>query len=178
MKIKIYIIFLTAIFGMISAEQLNAQGGVVESRHKVYSIYLYNFTKYIQWPDSNKSGDFIIGILGDTGMENEIKAMAKKKNVNGRKINVTNYASVDEIKENCNILVIANSSSNLLSDVLKATANQPTLIVTNKDGLGRYGSLINFVTQNDKPTFELNLSAFEKRDLNLAQQLKTIGIVL
>ena len=35
-----------------------------EANAKIKAIYIYNFTKYIEWPDSYKEGSFVIGFIG------------------------------------------------------------------------------------------------------------------
>ena len=35
------------------------------SAEEVYSMMVYNFTKYVQWPDHAGSGEFIIGVVGN-----------------------------------------------------------------------------------------------------------------
>ena len=34
--------------------------------YAIHANIIYRFTKYIDWPDSKKSGDFIIGIIGES----------------------------------------------------------------------------------------------------------------
>jgi hypothetical protein len=98
--------------------------------------------------------------------------------VNGRTIVVKKYVSLNEMDQKCNILYIAYDSSNLLSSVLQKVGEKSTLIITQKDGLGRTGSLINFVSVSGKPRFEINVSALTRSRLRCAQQLMTIAIVI
>lgn len=161
-----------------SMTKLQAQQSFEDTRYQVYSIFIYNFTKYIQWPDEYNSGEFIIGVFGETKLIKELDKLAQLRNVNGRKIVVKTYNSIKEVDAKCHILFIDVTQSNNLSDVLEKTKTRSMLIVTNKDGLGKTGSLINFTTLEGKPTFEMNVSAIEKRNLKFAQQLKTLAIVI
>jgi hypothetical protein len=153
---------------------------IEETKFQIYSIFIYNFSKYIQWPDNyNSDGDFTIAILGDSKIENELKKLASIRKVNGRNISIEIYKSVKDISDKgSHILFIPSESSNSLSEVLKKTNGTSTLIVTDKDGLGKTGSLINFVYQNGKPTFEMNLQALSKRSFKYEQQLKAIAVVI
>jgi hypothetical protein len=36
--------------------------------HEVYSMMVFNFLKYIQWPAGSGSGEFVIGVVGNTEM--------------------------------------------------------------------------------------------------------------
>ena len=35
------------------------------SAHEVYSMMVFNFTKYVQWPDHSASGEFVIAVIGN-----------------------------------------------------------------------------------------------------------------
>ncbi|MDZ7605227.1 MAG: YfiR family protein [Cyclobacteriaceae bacterium] len=65
---------------------------------------MYNFSKYVKWPDNMNSGKFVIGVLGSSVMHNELKAMAASKNVNGLPIEVRQFNSVAEVR-NCHIFI-------------------------------------------------------------------------
>ena len=166
------------IIGSFQGHAAWAQGKPEETENKVYSIFIYNFTKYINWPEEYNKGEFIIAVLGETDLSEEFSKMAKIKNVGNRRMVIKKYATVNDIEEKCHILFIPTKNSSLLSATLKKTKGQPTLIITHKDGLGRAGSLINFVSSSGKFRFELNLSALEKNGLKCAQQLKTLAIVI
>ncbi len=155
-----------------------AQNNFKKPENRVQSIYIYNFTKYIQWPEEYNTGDFVIGVLGETDLVEELQKLAREKKVNGRTILIKKYASLDNIDKKCCILYIASTSSNLLSNALQKTTGRSTLIITQKDGLGKIGSFINFVSVNGKPKFEINVSALERGKLRCTQQLMTIAIVI
>jgi hypothetical protein len=46
---------------------------------KFKAIFIYNFTKYINWPASE--GDFVINVLGDEAITREMGEIATKKTV-------------------------------------------------------------------------------------------------
>ena len=52
------------------------EDGPGEVTYRVHSIYIYNFMKEIQWPDEYNKGNFVIGMLGNADMENELRKMA------------------------------------------------------------------------------------------------------
>jgi hypothetical protein len=169
---------LVLLCGLLSSQEVYAQGKVEETENKVHSILIYNFTKYINWPEEYNKGDFIIGVLGETDLVGELQKMAKEKNVSNRRMVIKKYSSVNDIDSKCNILFIATGSSNLLSSALRKTQGHPTLVISHKDGLGRAGSLINFVSSNGKYRFEINLNAMDQNGLKCAQQLKTLAILI
>lgn len=147
---------------------------------KIYSMYMYHFTKYFLWPSNANREEFVIGILEEKSSEitKALQEMASTRQVNGQKIAVREYHSLQNIDLDCHILYVPYESSNLLSDVLVKTQSHPILVISAKEGLGKVGSPVNFVTVNGKPCFELNEDALKKRALKFAQQLKAIAIVI
>ncbi len=180
LKIK-NIAFFWGVF-LILADSVTAQSPSIEEFEKaqmqVQAIYIYNFTQYFIWPAENNTEDFVIGVLGDTKIIEEFNKMAKLRKVNGRNIRIKKFVSPAEIDGNCHILYLPYEFSNHLSDVMNETLHSSTLIVSCKEGLGKFGSTVNFTAVEGKPTFELNLDAIKKRNLKCAQQLKSIAILL
>ncbi|WP_218127138.1 YfiR family protein [Catalinimonas alkaloidigena] len=141
------------------------------AERRVQSIFISNFTRYIQWPEGANQGTFCIGFLGTNHLQQEVEAMAKTKTVNGRPMRVAQYGQPGEIPEQCHMLIISPENSHQLAEVLRRTRGKPMLIVTQKDGLGKAGSLINFISIDGQPTFEVNVGALEQNQLRCAQQL-------
>ena len=151
---------------------------VLAQDYKFHSIFIYNFTKYIVWPEEATRGNFVIGVLGKSNIKNALDVMAKTKKVKGnRSIKVVEYSGVDDIG-NCHILFIPMASSANF-DVIKAKmTDKPVLLITEKEGLGKKGSGINFVERNGKWRFELNRVAVEKNNLKVAKELTLLAILV
>ncbi len=174
---KLLYMVLVLLLGALSETVVLAQTNPGEATYKVQTIFIYNFTKYVQWPGEYNIGDFVIGVLGETKLDEELKKMAVAKTVNGRKIVIKKYASINEVDKKCHILFLAAESSDLLNSVIQKTRGTSTLVVTEKNGSTKFGSLINFVSdKTGKPRFEMNLGAFEKSRLKYDSKLKSVAI--
>ena len=58
-----------------------------EANAKIKAIYIYNFTKYIEWPETYREGNFVVGVLGTSvPLVNELNKMATSKTVGTQKI--------------------------------------------------------------------------------------------
>ncbi|MGC4023514.1 MAG: YfiR family protein [Cyclobacteriaceae bacterium] len=78
-----------------------------QSQNFMYSVYMFSFAKYVQWPPEESQGDFEITVLGESPALPELKAMADKKKANGiRTIRVTKISSLAEYKK-CHVLYVA-----------------------------------------------------------------------
>jgi YfiR/HmsC-like len=144
---------------------------------KIKVIFIYNFTKYIEWPSSYKNGDFVIGVLGHASLLPDLEILAKTKTIGSQKCVVKSFATVADIQK-CHILFIPVEKSDELDAVLKKIKGLSTLVVTEKAGLARRGSVINFVNVENKQKFELNKTNASKNGLVVSSNLLSLGITV
>lgn len=148
------------------------------SNAKIKATFIYNFTKYIVWPEQYKQGNFVIGVLGTTSFYNDLTTLLSKKSVLDQKFEIKNYTSVEAVSGVCHILFITSENSYMLPDVIKKLKGKSTLIVTEKSGLAKQGSGINFVVDNNKQRFELNKNNVEKYSLRVSSTLTSLAIAI
>ena len=41
--------------------------------HEIHAAMLYNFIKYVQWPNEGEGGEFVVGVLGEDDVFNTLK---------------------------------------------------------------------------------------------------------
>lgn len=147
-----------------------------EANAKIKTIYIYNFTKYIEWPASYKEGNFVVGVLGSSPpLVNELNKMAVSKTVGTQKFEIKAVSTAAECA-NCHIVYILSDNSSQLSDVLGKVKGKSALIVTDKSGLATKGSAINFFIDGNKQKIELNRSNIEKYKLKVASTLVEMSV--
>jgi hypothetical protein len=150
--------------------------GLAQS-HKLHSVFIYSFTRYVIWPDDYNQGDFEIVVLGDSPILDELKALAQAKKVGERTIKITRISSIAEIRK-CNILFVPSNHSGQLNDVINKINNQSVLVITEEPGLGAKGSDINFIMKDGKLAFELNQTAASKHNLKISNTLTGMAILI
>lgn len=62
----------------------------VDTNAKLKAVFMYNFTKYIEWPKAYQTGYFVFGIVGDTPLYDELTKMAQTKKIGNQPILVKN----------------------------------------------------------------------------------------
>ncbi|PZR32059.1 MAG: DUF4154 domain-containing protein [Azospira oryzae] len=145
--------------------------------HEVYSMMVFNFIKYVQWPDHDKSGEFVIGVVGNNDIYNTLTTWYGGKAKGTKTYVVKKFNSAAEIGE-CHLVFIDKSKSGEFENVKNKVNGKGTLVVTDKGGLGEKGSCINFKTVNDKLRFELNQQAIEASNLKVSGALSSMAILI
>lgn len=139
------------------------------------SLFVYNFAKNIEWPVNYRQGDFVITVLGNSTIQNELQQNVKGKQSGNQTIQVTHAANLSSVGK-CHILYIPSGQSNLLEAAEKQLSGMPTVIVTEKNGLILQGSDINIIQLDGKLQFEINPKRLENKKLTASRTLLNLGI--
>lgn len=149
-----------------------------EKNYKAYSVYVYNFIKYIEWPEESKKGDFVIAVIGNSPITTELKTLAATKKAGGQTIVIKQFATVVEVDQ-CQILYISAGKSSVLKEAMEKTKNMSALLIAEREGLAKKGAGINFVTLEDETLkFEVNKKVIEAHNLKIPKVLVSLGLVV
>jgi hypothetical protein len=146
-------------------------------KEKYQSIFIYNFSKYVKWPEGSVSGKFVIGVFGSSGIKQELDEMATTKNVGGTPIQVLQFSTTAGIEE-CHILYLVSSESGRIAQIIEAVKGKPVLVVTDKPGMWGKGAAINFVELDGKIKFEINQQVTEAHGLKVSSSLTNLAIIV
>lgn len=138
---------------------------------KLKAAFIYQFTRLLDWCPDGKSGDFTIGIVGnDDEIARELNAL-DGRNVGAQNIKVLKFASTADIIS-CNIVVLPNSQSSQLPQVVNKTKSMScVLVICDKEGAINNGAGISFVSDGGKLSFEVNTEILKERKIKISQQL-------
>jgi hypothetical protein len=148
-----------------------------ETDYKIQANIIYRITKYIDWPVNKKAGDFIIGVVGESPLYDDLKSLSINKTVGGQRIVVVKMSPTANSYD-CHMLFISEEESSSLKKIAILTASAPVLIISESDGLARKGSCINFITVDDRLKLEINKNNVEQRNLGIASELIELGIII
>ena len=104
---------------LLSGFKLESGLQKVDTNAKIKACFIYNFTKYIEWPTVDQSGEFLIGILGENAsLYNQLDQMSKVKKVNNRSFSVATFGDLNSV-EKVHILYIPAENTSLLQSAVK-----------------------------------------------------------
>ena len=145
---------------------------------KSKAIFIYNFTRYFEWPENMKSGNFIIHVIGsNSNITQELNKMAGLKQIGNQKLEIKNSGGIDmSIKPH--IIYILNDASDVLKEVASKFKGKGALIVTEKNGLCKLESALNFVAVDNKAKFEYNKGNAISAGLKTRDELKNLAVAV
>ena len=164
---------LAALVMMVSSAVFSQERPI----HEVYSMMVFNFVKYIQWPAGDNSKEFVIGVVGNTEIYNTLTTWYAGKPKGAKTYVIKKFNNASEVTD-CQVIFIDKTKSNEFDAVNNKVRGKGTLVVTDRAGLGSRGSCINFKTVDEKLRFELNQQAMEASNLKVAGALSSMAILI
>jgi len=154
-------------------------GQTVYREYKLKAVFLYNFAKFVTWPDSafeNDQSPLVIGVLGE-GPLNEALKFIEGKSAQNRTVIIKKFNTENDI-DNCHILYLSSSQNVRMNQLLKnGLSKRDILTVGSMKQFTQIGGVINFVSEKNKLKFEISRKSAERAHLTLSSQLLTLAIV-
>jgi hypothetical protein len=147
------------------------------SENHVKALFLYNFAKYVQWPDevfSNPGAPITIGIVGDDNFGRNLRDVVQGRTINGRGFAIKHLLATDD-PAGCQILFISNSESSHIAQILTNAAAKPVLTVGEDKAFSEDGGIIDFVLKNGNVRLEINLDSADKAGLKISSRLLSVA---
>ena len=157
--------------------------------YQVKAAFLYNFLMFVDWPQEkmdDSNSPIIIGIIGIDPFDGAFEPVKDKK-ANGKQVIVKHFEPFKEMKKNgntaeygkkiedvrkCHLLFICRSEAERLKEILDLVRGYSVLTVADMpDFIEPYEGMINFIMEDKKVRFEINLAAAQQANLKIRSQL-------
>jgi hypothetical protein len=170
-----------ALIGLpLNAAGADAASGGPAREYEIKAAFLYNFTKFIEWPAhsfADAGAPIVIGVLGDSPCAEALERLVKDRKVNGRAIVVRRIASAEEAKVT-HLLFVGSAQEAQFAGLEPAIESLPVLTVGESPGFATLGGTIAFVPQDDKVRFEINIGVADRAGLKISAQLQKLATVI
>ncbi len=143
------------------------------NEYEVKAMFVFNFIKYVEWPETNTNAEFIIGVIGESEITEPLERIAFQKKAGNKKIIVRKLTADDDTY--CNIIIVSHSRSGKLEQVEKKYTNRGCLIISDESPRS---AAINLINRDNKIRFEINQSMIKSGGVKIASQLLSLAIAV
>jgi hypothetical protein len=157
-----------------------ASGGMVSHEYPLKAIFMLNFARFTAWPTkalADPKAPFVIGVLGDDPFDGILEDAVHEENWNGHPISVQRYARLEDIRT-CHVLFISESETWHVPKILAALKTKAILTVTDIDGGEAGGVIVQFVTDNNKIRFKINVDSLREANLTMSSKLLRLAEIV
>jgi len=153
-----------------------AQGNSIE--YKIKAGYLYNFTKFVSWPE-NESETFNLCIIGKDPFGSIINPI-EKRSVKNKPIRLFRFKSISDVKH-CHIIYFGVSDKQWrkddfsLGNILTVGSLENSLMTGETKKFTQAGGMFAFFLKEGKVKLHINLQALKKSNLEVSAKLMEIA---
>ncbi|HVR99808.1 MAG TPA: YfiR family protein [Thermoanaerobaculia bacterium] len=147
-----------------------------ELEYQVKAAFLYNFTKFVEWPAeafANERSPIVLCVAGEDRLGRSLEALVRGETVGGRSLVVDRAAGNYRA---CHLLFVGQSERERFSQVLDGVQGGDVLTVGEAPGFLEAGGLINFVMEKGKVRFAIHQAAAERSRLKISSKLMRLAI--
>jgi hypothetical protein len=136
---------------------------------------LYNFVQFVRWPAGfvPSEQELVLGILGRDPLQEWLLDLAAEGSRSGS-IKTVQLGSLQELaaqKHKLQVLYIGRTAQKNLPAILQVLDGLPVLTVSDDELFIKQGGMMNFVRQNSRIRFDINLDAVASGHLKISSRL-------
>ena len=155
---------------------LSAANSAQETREEqVKAAFLYNFTKFVDWPESAfaASSPFVVCVFADEGFRKELETILSHEQVRGRQIAVA-PPHLEDIR-GCHLVYFGRGESERRGKMLAAARQAPVLTVGEGRRFLEQGGLIAFLLENERVRFAISKRGADTAGLGVSSKLLRVA---
>jgi len=165
-------IFFFCLFLLVTSVGLSAPDAYDES--KVKSAYIFNFIKYVTWPNEADLTTFDIGYYGENKVYYQSLLKMQGKQIRSFKLKIRKVSSLSRNLA-VQLLIIDENKSSSLSGIAEKLRNDSVLLVSDH-AFDKKNIMLNFVsTATNTLSFELNRYNMLNAKLRVSPDILVLG---
>jgi len=140
-----------------------------ESSERLKAVFIYNFIRYIDFPDLKTSDNLIIGVKDSPDLLQELLLISKiKKSQGSHAIIVKDFKENDE---DLNILYIGKNHLKDIEGYVSMAHKKHVLIITDIEHGVKKGAAIELIINENKAEFDISKHNIKDCKLNVYREL-------
>ena len=150
--------------------------GQAKDEYAVKAAFVFNLTKYVEWPSSN-SKEIIVGFIGEGPMGTTLHQVLSGKATGSKTVRVIVEPSKEELQR-CNILYVSYSSLQKIRSVFERIPSKNVLTVGDSPLFTKWGGVVGLITTGDHVQIQINPAAAEAAQLKISSRLLSLAALV
>jgi hypothetical protein len=143
---------------------------------KFKAIFVYKFLQTIQWPAGKPVDKYLIGVVGNGAIRNELTALATVKKVQSKDIVVETYNTAKAAQYH--IIYETKDASHETEKLSQEAVKNGSVLITEAPGLSSNGSFLNMIVSGGKIKFEMSRQRFSDSKVRTSKELEMLAIMV
>jgi hypothetical protein len=148
--------------------------------YPVKLAFLYNFTKFVEWPANSYSdpgAPFAICVVGHDPFSPDIEAALQTRKAGSHPVRVLSPKPAEALNM-CHIVFIPVAEKDQAGKIVRSLDGSSILTVGETVGFAAMGGVINLTVENSEIHFEINRLAADRAHLKISAKLLTLAKIV
>ena len=157
----------------------NAEGQAAEE-YEVKAAFLYNFTKFVEWPPGafpDDAAPIVIAVFGPDPFGPTLDDVVAGERAGGRPLVIRRVKNSTDL-DGCHVIFVSPPKAEAFLSLVQSFSHLPMLTVGETDGFADLGGIIQFVVRQRKVRFRINIAAAERAGLKMSSRLLNLAEVV
>jgi len=163
-----------ALAACLAGAPLGAEQRTATAEDNIKAAFLFNFTKFVEWPASDQTQPFRICTVAEPAFGAAVERTIEGETTGGRPIEHVTPPNPDAAR-GCHILFVGHLDSDRIERWLGAARGVPVLLVGESRAAWDRGAHINFVVDANRVKFDVNPSAASRVGLTVSSKLLRVA---
>lgn len=154
------------------------------AEYNIKAAFLYNFAKFVEWPAKRPAhrlwtvdDPLCICVVGEDPFGRVLEDTIQGKNIGSHKVVIERLKQGRDMNS-CQIAFISSSEKNHLRSILESLKGGGVLTVGDTEGFAQAGVAINFILEENKVHFEINVDAADRAGLKISSKLLSLARIV
>jgi hypothetical protein len=169
---------LLAVFPLLLAgagKRTGAQTAAEE--YRVKAAFIFHFAQLVDWPPEKATGtdnSLVLCTLGEDPFQGMLEGTVGGKAIGNRILRIRHLGEPQGMQA-CQIVFLGRAQSKRIPMLVSTLHNAPVLTVGETAGFLDAGGMIDFLIEDHKIRFEVNVGAAESADLKIGSRLLVLA---
>jgi hypothetical protein len=152
------------------------QARLPQAEDRIKAAFLYNFTKFVEWPPAALAPDrpFHVCLTAGPTVTGEIETMLRGESVRNLPVLLTAHAPGNPAAA-CHVFYFGTEESERAAKTIAALKNGPVLTVGEGTAFVERGGMIAFVLEDNRVKFDINKTAIDRVGLVVSSKLLRVA---
>jgi len=178
-KSKIKLILLLCGWSFITFSVSTRAEENPNAEYVLKTIFLYNLAKFVSWPSDSfedAQSPIVFGVLDKNPFGSALDAI-RIKTIQNRKIMIRYFSAYEDV-DGRHLLFISRSEKDQVAEIMKGLQHKKMLTIGDMKDFATQGGIINFILEDEKVRFEINLEAAKRSGIEISSQVLNLARIV
>jgi len=168
---------LVAVFLSLGVAGKDIKAQSADEEYRVKAAFIFHFAQLVDWPAEKQEGSdhsLVLCTLGQDPFQGLLEDTVAGKAIGNRILRIRHLGQPEEMQA-CQIVFLGRAQSKRIPTLVSILHQAPVLTVGETAGFLDAGGMIDFLLEDNKVRFEVNLDAAESADLKIGSRLLVLA---